>query len=177
MSGIEILAPILAGASLVNSAFSTYEQIGLANQSAKMQQEEIREQQVQLRLQDNQAAIERIKKSRQILAAEEVNLGFRNISLSAGTGLAFTSQSIAEFQADEHASKLNLAAKQLALSRQSQLIKVQRSANVFNALTSGISNIVSTGLAYAAIPKSNLVDASKAEPIVDKIFYSTNLNA
>lgn len=159
MSGVEI-AGTAAAVSLITSGVSVYEQIKTANAATALQNDNIRQQQVQLRLQENQASIERMKKLQQVLATEEVTLGTRNISGSSGTALAFTKNNMEEFFADENADKLNYSAKQLALSRQQELNYQQRRATVFNAVTGFVKEGANTVMSYYQLPGKSLIDAS-----------------
>ncbi len=156
MSGVEIAIAV----SLVAAGAGAYGQITAANQAAELQAKQLREQQVQLRLQENQASLERMRKLEAVLATEEVMLGSRNISAGSGTANAFTISNMSHFYEDENADKLNYGAKQLALGRQIQLVQKQRKAQVFNAITGAISQGASTALMAYGVPSKSLIDAS-----------------
>lgn len=156
MSGIEIAIAV----SLVAAGAGAYGQITAANQAADLQAKQIREQQVQLRLQENQASIERQRKLQAILATEEVMLGQRNISAGSGTANAFTLNNMSRFYEDENADKLNYGAKQLALARQRDIVMTQRKAQVFSAITGAISQGAGAALMAYGVPSKSLIDAS-----------------
>ncbi len=158
MSGVEIAVAAAAAVSLISSGVSGYSQIVTANKAAALQAKQIREQQVQLRLQENQASIERMKKLEAILATEEVTFGQRNISLGSGTANAFTLNNIHSFYEDENADKLNYGAKQLALSRQGELTKIQHKSQVFNAITGFVKEGAGTVMAAYGVPSKSLLD-------------------
>lgn len=159
MSGAEIVVAA-AAVSLVSSGVSAYEQINAANQSAALQAKQIREQQVQLRLQQNQSSIERMRKLEAVLATEEVTLGTRNISMGSGTANAMTLNSMKNFYEDENADQLNYGAKQIALSRQRDLVYIQRRAQVFNAVTGFVKEGANTVMSAYGVPSQSLLDKS-----------------
>lgn len=159
MSGVEIVAAA-AAVSLIASGVSTYSQINAANQAADLQSKQIREQQVQLRLQENQTSIERMKKLQSVLATEEVTLGQRNIAMGAGTANAFTINSMHSFYEDENADKLNYGAKQLALARQRELVYSQRRSQVANAVTGFVKEGAGTVMMAYGVPSQSLIDKS-----------------
>jgi len=135
MSGIEIAIIAAATTSLIASGVSAYSQVQLANQSAEIQADQIREQQVQVRLQENEATIERQKKLQSVLATEEVTFGARGIAPGSGTIFGIVTQNIHDFNSDENISHLNARAKVGALAQQQQLVEMQRKAQVFGAYT------------------------------------------
>jgi hypothetical protein len=159
MSGVEIVAAA-AAVSLVASGVSAYSQIQIANQSAEMQEKQIREQQVQLRLQENQSTIDRMKKLQQVLATEEVSLGVRHIAANSGSVRAVTMENMHNFIEDENADKLNYAAKQLALGRSITMVRQQRNAQVFGAATGFIKEGAGTVMAVYGVPSQSLIDKS-----------------
>ena len=119
MSGVEI-AGAVAVASLATSGVSFISQMDIENEAEDLRIRENREQSVALRLQQNEASIQRQKQLERLLATEEVGLAVRNISPSSGSVRATSIRNLHEFYEDENASELNHAAKQLALIRQSQ---------------------------------------------------------
>lgn len=159
MSGVEVAAAA-AAVSLVSSGVSAYSQLQVANKSAAMQNQQIREQQVQLRLEENQASIERLKKLQSVLATEEVMLGTRNISAGSGTSMAIVTQNLSDFYADENADKLNYSAKQLALARQREAVYQARRAQVFSTVTGFVKEGANTIISYYGVPSKSLIDAS-----------------
>lgn len=161
MSGVEIVVAA-AAVSLIASGASAYQQIQTANKSAEMQATQIREQQVQTRLQQNQNSIERMKKLQQVLATEEVTFGARNISGASGTVRALVSTNMAEFYSDEHADRLNFGAKQVALARQKEMVWMNRRAQVFNAVTGFVKEGANTVMSAAGVPSESLINKSAA---------------
>ena len=135
MSGVEIAVAAAAATSLVASGVSAYSQVQTANETQRIQADNIREEQLQLRLQQNQNSIERMKKLQQVLATEEISFGLRNIAPGSGSARAVTIKDVSNFYEDENADRLNFGAKQLALARQGQLNRITRNATVFNAYT------------------------------------------
>ncbi len=152
------LALFVAGTAI--SAYSAYEQGQIANQSADLQREQIREQQVQLRIQENQSSIERLKNLRRITAANEVLLGTRNISQGSGTANAIINQSYTDFQADETASKLNFMAKNVSLDTQRQGVELERQSRMMSAGTGFLTNEISLYNAVNLIPSSAAVKST-----------------
>lgn len=159
MSGGEIVVAA-AAISLISSGVSAYEQISAANSAADMQAKQLREQQVQLRLQENQASIERMRRLEATLATEEVMLGARNISMGSGTANAFTINNMRNFYEDENADKLNFGAKQLALARQRELVYAQRRSQVFNAVTGFVKEGANAVMSAYGVPSQSLLDKS-----------------
>lgn len=150
------LAAVAVGASV----YSAYSQIDTANRAADLQREQIRQQQVQLRLQENQSSIERMKNLRAVLASQEVMLGERNISPASGSVRAIYNQDFVDFEEDDTASKLNYSAKRAALSVQNQGVNLEQQARKTSAVTGFFKDAASVGLAYYGIPSQNLVDKS-----------------
>jgi hypothetical protein len=149
MSGIEIAVAAAATVSLISSGVSAYSQVQLANQSAEIQSEQIREQQVQLRLAENQSTLERQKKLQQTLATEEVMFGTRHIASGSGTILGIVSQNVHDFTQDENVSALNFGSKKMALAQQKQMVELQRKGQVFGAYTGLLKEASSTALSAA----------------------------
>jgi len=110
-----------------------YEQLGIASDAADLQHEQIRQQQVSLRLQQNQNEIVRMTQLRQILAQEQVTFGVRNIAPESGTIKAITEQNFQAFIMDENADKLNFMGKQQALNIQDKMVDVQKRAQYLSA--------------------------------------------
>ncbi len=160
MSGVEIVAAA-AAVSLVASGVSAYEQVQTANQAASMQAQQLREQAVQLRLQQNQQSLNRISNLRKVLATEEVSFGAKNISGASGTVQAITMENMHNFYEDENADQLNYGAKQLAITRQTAMVWQQRRAQVFGAVTGFVKEGASTVMAAYGVPSQSLMDASK----------------
>lgn len=157
MSGVEIAL----AASLATSAVSAVGQVAAENEAEDLQQRQIRQQSVQLRLQQNQEMIERQRKLEQVLAAEQVSLATRNIAPTSGSVRAVSLGNFRNFYEDEHASQLNYAAKQLALARQSKLVTTMRNAQIFGTVTNLAATTASTYYDYYKIPGKSLVDTSK----------------
>jgi ABC-type transporter MlaC component len=159
MSGVEFAV----AASLVSSAVSAAEQVQVANEEQNYELQQIREQSVQVRLQENQQTIARQKALERTLAAEEVSLGVRNIASTSGSVRALTFDHFGEFYADESASKLNLASKQLALMRQSKMIRQHRNTRVYGSIINAGKEAAGTYMEYKTY--SDLVDiANRSNP-------------
>ena len=165
MSGLEIPA-IVTLASLAVTTVSTAAQVSIANDAADLKQQQLRQQSVELRIQENQSTVERQKKMAHVLAAEEISAGMRGISAQSGSVRALSMENMSNFLADENASGLNNASKQLALRRQGQLVQLDKNAQVFNSISSGVRDASKTVISYKDIPNRNLVDASrKIDPL------------
>jgi len=183
MAALPFIVAAAAVVSLTASGVSAYSQIQTANAAAELQQQQIREAQVQNRIQQNQASIERMKNLQKVLATEEVTFGARNISGASGTVRAFTMNNMADFFADENADKLNYGAKQVALGRQRQMVEQQRKAQVFNSYTGFAKEGASTVMAAYGVPSNSLVDRSANRPggatatAYGRQARGTNLNA
>lgn len=152
------LGLMVAGSGLLGA--DLYAQINTANQARDAQHQEIRDQQVQLRLQENQNSIERMKNLRSVLATEEVTLGERNISSASGTARALTNQNFVNFEEDETADRLNFAAKQNALNRQRRQVDLARNAQVVGTAIGFGKSIATMGMAVKGMPSQSLVDVS-----------------
>lgn len=154
---------IALAASLATSAVSAFGQVQAERDAEDLQQKQIREQSVQLRLQQNQETIERQRKLEQVLAAEQVSLATRNIAPTSGSVRAISLRNFHEFYEDEHASQLNYAARQLALVRQSKIVTTARNAQIFNTITNLASETGRTYYDYVKIPSKSLVDKTKPQ--------------
>jgi hypothetical protein len=161
-------------------------EIYTASKSATMQTRNVREQQVQLRLQQSQNSIERMKELQRVLAAEEVSFGERNISPASGSARALVTGSFNDFIADENADLLNYGAKQLALSRQKDLISLQKKAQIFGAVTNTVGKVAGAYALKGQGASPSLIAASQGVPsAASGITYQnyqkqrnlTNLNA
>lgn len=142
------------------NAVSAYGQIQTANEAANLQRQQIRQQQVQLRLQENQESIERMKNLQKIVATEIVQLGARNVSAGAGTHMALINQNFIDFEEDNTASKLNYLSKQVGLDVARKSVDMERRARVTNALIGFGKDTVGLGLAMYGMPSSSLVSKS-----------------
>lgn len=143
------------------SIFSAIASANTANEANNLRQQEIREQSVQLRLQENQASLARLATLRKTLAQEEVMFGARGIAPGSATIRAISMENMHEFYKDEDADRLNYASKQLALARQSDISNVQRNASLLNSFTTGAMGVVKTAYNYYQMPSDNLIDASR----------------
>lgn len=157
MSGAEIVVGAMA-VSLLAGGVSSYEQTQAANNAADTEARQVRDQQVQLRLQQNQNSIERMTKLRQVLATEEVTFGERNISMGSGTVRAITQEDMDNFYADENADKLNYASKSLALARQRDLAYEQAKAEKISAVAGFVRQGAGAVMAAYGVPNQSLMD-------------------
>lgn len=132
---------IMAGVEVGASVFSYAEQTSLADQKADLQEKQVEQQQVQLELQTTQQSIARENKLSQVMARQTVMFGAENIAPGSGSVRAIYSQDIGNFDQDENASNLNLAAKQLTLDYQREAIEKQRDATDFGAAIGLAKNI------------------------------------
>lgn len=146
------------------NAYSAYQQVETANKAAELQQRQIRQQQVQLRLQENQQSIARMKNLRQILATEQVQLGSRNISSASGSVRAIYQTNFTEFSQDETASKLNYLGKQTGLDTQGQMVELERGTRVKNAVLGYFQQQLHLGMAMSGMPSGSLVNATSPPP-------------
>ena len=147
--------------ALIGPIGSAYSQIKLAGQQADLQREQIRQQQVQLRLQQNQDSINRLKNLRSVLATEQVQLGARGIAPNSGSIRAIFQTNFDNFQQDENASKLNFLSKNVALDTQRQAVGLERNARVMSALNGLSKDAMSIGMAAYGMPSGSLVSASQ----------------
>lgn len=134
-----------------------YQEIQTARDAADLQKAQIREQQVSLRLQENQGDIARQQQLRQVLATEQVQMGVRNIAPTSGTIKAITQQNFTNYLHDEMADKLNYMAKQQALGIQTKQTDVQKraqeinsSANFLNQAEKIVATVATAGMGGGA---------------------------
>lgn len=142
------------------NAGSAYGQIQIANQARDLQYQQIRQQQVELRLQENQASIERMKKLRKVLATEQVMAGFRGISPGSGTARAAINTDFQNFEADETADKLNFLSKHVALDKQREQVRLERNARVLGSTFGFLRDSIGLGMNFYGLPSQSLVDLS-----------------
>lgn len=153
-----------------------YEQLKVAGEAADLQKDQIRQQQVELRLQQNQSELVRINKLRHVLATEEVQLGVRNVSPLAGTSRALTEENFQNFLADQNANSLNYAAKQQRLNIALKQVDVQKRAQYIAATAGFVKELEQSAAAasggYGSVPfggsrgggyGSNLIDYNDAD--------------
>ena len=107
MSGPEI---VIAAATLAiaSGGLSATKQISLATKINKSEKETIRDQQVQLRIQENQQSLEQVDKLRHTIATSEVMIGARNIGAGLGSIELLNHKN---YQTDTELSGLNFNAK------------------------------------------------------------------
>lgn len=117
------------------------EQLSLAKEGAELQHEQIRQQQVALRLQQNQNEIGRMMQLRKVLAEEQVQLGVRGISAQSGTIKAITEQNLQAYIMDENADKLNFMTKQQSINIQDAMVDLNKRAQYLAATAGFIKNI------------------------------------
>ncbi len=155
---------------------SAYGQANVANQSRALQEKQLREEQVQLRLQQNQASIERMKKLRSVLATTEVMAGQRGISPESSSLRAGYEFDIENFHQDETADALNYGAKNVKLQMEREQARQLRNAQLQGAMFGFAKDSLSLGMSafgYGGrsgygrssigaprIASQNLVDAS-----------------
>lgn len=159
MAQAAIPIALLAVGTGLNAA-SAYGQIDAANRSRDLQLQQIRMQQVQLRLQENQESIERYKNLRKILATEQVQIGARNISPSSGSVRAIVNQNFVDFEEDQTASRLNYLSKQVGLDVQAQGVRNERNARVQQAVLGFGKDTVGLAMSFYGMPSGSLVDRS-----------------
>lgn len=151
---------LLSGVATGLNLYSAYGQMQAADDARELQLEQIRTQQVQLRLQENQSSIERMKKLRSIIATEEVTFGARNIAPESSNIRAIVSQNFENFEEDQTAERLNYAAKQHSLDIQSDSVNLTADVRKNNALLGFAQNEVSLGLSLSGYPSKSLLDSS-----------------
>lgn len=139
------------GINLVSAFISTTNYLSeweTSEKYAAIEEENIRSQQVQLRIRENQESIARMKSLEKILATEEVMTGFRNISGASGSVRALTIENMDNFYADEDAAALNYAAKQQALARQLQIVGMKKDAQEMDSFLNFGKNMINQGQSY-----------------------------
>lgn len=156
-----------------------YEQAKLTGDSADLEHQQIREQQVQLRLQQNQGEIMRQQELRQVLANEQVEMGFRNIAGPSGTIRAITQLNFSNYLQDKNADTLNYLGKQRALELQNRMVDLharsqyisetagfmkQMEDNFAKAFSGGMGGVggpsASGGALQSSSPSGSLLDYS-----------------
>lgn len=152
---------VLMGVSAATNIFSAAEQSSYSDEAKQIQDGEIRNQQVQLRLQEAQSSTARLKNLQQVIARQEVIFGARNISPQSGSVRAIFSQDINNFDQDEQASKLNYMAKQSQLAYQEQGVDLEASARKSSAWLGAATGILGSAMGASKIPSGSLMDASK----------------
>lgn len=165
-----------AAVSLISSGISAYGQIQTANESAKIQADQIRQQKLQVRLQQNQASLERMSKLEKTLATTQVAFGSRNIAGGSSGERGLTQENYHNFLDDEEAAKLNGASQQMALARQMQLNEMQRKAQVFNAGLGFIKESANTVMSVYGVPSQSLIDQA-AKPNASAGYTNTGGSA
>ena len=142
------------------NAYSAYEQSEYADEAHEIQSNEIRNAQTQLRIQEAQSDITRMKKLQSTIATQEVMFGARNIAPQSGSVRAIFNQDINNFDEDESASKLNYAAKQSNLAYQQQGADLEESARDSSAWLGAATGILGSVMGASKIPSGSLMDAS-----------------
>lgn len=155
------------------------QQLQVASDAADLQHDQIRQQQVQLRLEQNQGEIARTQQLRRVLASEEVQVGTRNIAPGSGTIRAITEENLQNFLKDQNADRLNFLGKQSYLNIEDQMVDVKKRAMDINA-TAGflkeVENIVvaaATGGAGGAVGGAGAAGGAGAGNLID---YGSNMN-
>lgn len=123
------------------------DQLDTAREAADLQKEQIREQQVQLRLQQNQNTIVRQQKLRQVIATEQVMAGVRGIDPASASLRAITAQNYVNFVQDETIDKINFGAKQQSLNLEKRMVNLRKHAQYMQATASLLNNIENTAAA------------------------------
>lgn len=118
-----------------------YEQLKTAKDAAKVEHDQIRQQQVQLRLQENQNQLARMQQLRKVLAAEEVQFGTRNIAPTSGTIRAITEQNFVNYMQDETAERLNFMAKRQNLNIEDRMVNVRKRAAYIGATAGFLKDV------------------------------------
>jgi hypothetical protein len=124
-------------------------QLGVADDAADLQHDQIRQQQVQLRLQQNEREIARMDQLRGVLASQEVMAGVKNISSASGTIRAITEHNIQEYLKDDTADKLNFMAKRQALNIEDRQVDVRKRAQYLQATAGFMKQVEDAGAAAA----------------------------
>ena len=153
-----VLAAIGAGASVAGFVG----QVQAARSADEARSAQLREQQVQLRLQQNQRSLARGKLLRQTLATAAVQSSVRGISPNSSTLRAITEDSLQSFMEDENMDKLNFGAKQVQTDWGLANSRTQRNAEIFAATTQLGMNVAKVGFSYAQVPNSSLMTASQS---------------
>lgn len=152
---------VLMGVSAATNIFSAAEQSSYSDEAKQIQDSEIRNQQVQLRIQEAQSSTARLKNLQRVISSQEVIFGARNISPQSGSVRAIFNQDINNFDQDDQASKLNYMAKQSQLAYQEQGVDLEASARKSSAWLGAATGIIGSAMGAAKIPSGNLLDASK----------------
>jgi len=118
-----------------------YEQMSIASDAADAQHAQNRQQQVALRLQENQGELVRMHQLRRILSEQQVQLGVRNIDSRSGTVRAITEQNLQAYIQDENADKLNFNAKMQNLNIQNRMIDINKRAQYIQATAAFMKEI------------------------------------
>lgn len=108
MSGIELAAMAITGGI---DAAGAYEKTELAEEQESYNEARIRNEQVQLRLQDTQNAIQRADQLRQVIATTTVQEAYRGLGASSGSVRGIFEQDFKKYDEDEAAANLNLQSK------------------------------------------------------------------
>jgi hypothetical protein len=154
-------------------------QANLTGQAADLQHEQIRQQQVQLRLQQNQSELMRLQKMRQVLASEQVQFGVRNIAAGSGTIRAITEQNFVNFMQDETADKLNYMAKQQNLNIANAEVDLRKRSQYISEASGFLSKMASyasAGMGGGMGGGGLGVSASGGAMGGDNLFDNMNLN-
>lgn len=160
MSGPEIIIVAAATLAITSGGLSAANEIQLANETNKLEKDEIRNQQVQLRIQENQQSLERVDKLRRTIATSEVMLGARNIG--AGVG-AIELENEANYLNDTELANLNFSAKQRSLKTQLILSDKRKDATKMQSILGFVKGSAMTAMSAAGggLPTGQTEDAAK----------------
>ena len=168
MSGVEEAVAAAEIASLFISVGSSIAESAALSDAAEDADAITRREQVQLRIQESQESVSRMRDMERLLASEEVQLGVRNISPASGTARAITQESIINFREDEQAASLNYASRQLALLKQNMIMQKEVGANQFAIATNAGKEVLNVGMAEFRRPGSTLLNQSTKTPYVNR---------
>lgn len=140
----------LLGASIGLGAYSAEQQTALAEQESNLEQESIRNQQVNLRLQATQQAIAQQKKLQQVIATTTVDMGVRGIAPDSGSVRAIFNHDYGQYAEDRDASLLNIQEKELGLSFESANVDLSRRSEIQSAWVNFGRSALQSGMLYEA---------------------------
>jgi len=159
-----VSAVIIVAAAVTEVAaggYSAYREIKSANQEKNIELDEVRQQQLQLRLQQNEDSIIRTNQLRETLATQEVQYGVSGVAPTGGNAHAIIEKQLSDFVDDEDMQNLNFASKQMTLSSKERQVQLKVQAAKVQAVTGFVKTAASATMLAASGSPSGAV-AGKA---------------
>jgi hypothetical protein len=156
---------VILGASIGVGAYSAIREQELNDQALQFKQEQIRSQQVQLRLQDVQQSIAEQTKLRQTIATTMVMAGSRGISPASSSIRAIFEHDYSQYDEDKDARRLNLSEKELGLNFEDENARLSNEATTTNIWTNFGKSVANSAMLYegSQFPTGKIAAASGSQ--------------